>query len=50
MTTKVRARSTCRYCHCPIGLSKWSGWIDLTRRGSADMCPQTISAVHEPDE
>jgi hypothetical protein len=48
MATKVRILSTCRYCHCPIGLSHWSGWIDLTVHGSHDMCPSTVSAVHEP--
>lgn len=50
MATKTRARSTCRYCDNPIGLSKWSGWIDMSRRGSFDMCPGTISAVHQPSE
>jgi hypothetical protein len=50
MATKALARSTCRYCHCPIGLSKWSGWVDLSIRGSYDMCPRTIAAVHEPPD
>jgi hypothetical protein len=48
MTTRVRTRSTCRYCHCPIGLSHWSGWVELSLNGSHDMCPGTISAAHEP--
>lgn len=50
MATKAMARSMCRYCHGPIGLSHWTGWIDLTLNGSYDMCPGTISAVHEPIE
>ncbi len=49
MATKPRRRSTCRYCHCPIGLSYWSGWIDLSPQGSHDMCAGTISAAHEPE-
>jgi hypothetical protein len=48
MATKVLMRSTCRYCRCPIGLSSWSGWIDLTPHGSHDMCSGTISGVHAP--
>lgn len=48
MATKVLMRSTCRYCRCPIGLSQWSGWIDLTPYGSHDMCSGTISGVHAP--
>jgi hypothetical protein len=50
MTTKALRRSTCRYCRCPIGLSQWSGWIDLSPGGSHDMCPGLIAGVHEPDE
>ena len=49
MATKPRRRATCRYCHCPIGLSYWSGWIDLSPQGSHDMCSGTISAAHEPE-
>jgi hypothetical protein len=48
MATKVRLRSTCQYCHCPIGHSRWSGWIDLTPNGTHDMCPGTVAAVHQP--
>jgi hypothetical protein len=48
MATKVLRQSTCRYCQCPIGLSLWSGWIELALIGSHDMCPGTSSAVHEP--
>ena len=48
MATKARMIATCRYCRCPIGLSRWSGWLDLTPRGSHDMCPGTVSALHEP--
>ena len=32
----------------PIGLSRWSGWIDLSLDGSHDMCAGTISGVHAP--
>ena len=48
MATKALMRSTCRYCLCPIGLSRWSGWIELTFNGSHDMCSGTIAAIHEP--
>jgi len=48
MTTKALMTSTCRFCHHPIGLSLWSGWVDLSRDGAHDMCPGSISAVHEP--
>ncbi len=48
MATKARARSTCQHCHCPIGLSRWTGWIDLSVYGTYDMCPAIIAAVHEP--
>jgi len=41
-------QSTCRYCHCRIGLSHWSGWVDLSPNCYHDMCPGTISAAHEP--
>ncbi len=48
MATKALRRATCRYCQCPIGLSHWSGWVELSPYGSHDMCPGTISASHEP--
>ena len=48
MTTKALMCSTCRYCRCPIGLSHWSGWIDLSYNGSHDMCPGTMCAAHQP--
>jgi hypothetical protein len=48
MATKALRQSTCRHCQCPIGLSLWSGWIELAVIGSHDMCPGTISAVHDP--
>ena len=48
MATRAGWQSTCRYCHCRIGLSHWSGWVDLSPRWSHDMCPATLSGVHEP--
>ena len=48
MATKALRHGTCRYCRCPIGLSRWSGWVELSPHGSHDMCPGTISASHEP--
>jgi hypothetical protein len=48
MATKALVLSTCRYCRRPIGLSRWSGWIELTPHGTHDMCPGTVSAAHEP--
>lgn len=50
MATKARRQSKCRYCQRPIGLSLWSGWVELGATGSYDMCPGTISGVHEPIE
>jgi len=50
MATKARSLSTCRHCRRPIGLSQWSGWVELSPNGSHDMCPATIAAVHEPQE
>jgi len=46
--TRPLRLSTCRYCHCCIGLTHWSGWVDLSPGGSHDMCPATLSGVHEP--